>query len=136
MSGPILELRVVLTVEDLDKALAFWREALGLHLSHAWGEGEARGAVLDGSARATIELLTPAEAGKVDRAETGRVSGGMVRLALEVPDSAALSDRLAAAGARSEGAVVDTPWGHRNARLTTPEGLPVTLFTDLKKDVP
>lgn len=132
-SGPVFELRLALTVEDLDGALAFWRDALGLPLSHSWGEGDGRGAVLNASARATIELLTPAETEKVDRAETGRPAGAPIRLALEVADSGSLAARLAAAGAKSEGAVVETPWGHRNARLRTPEGLSLTLFTEMKR---
>lgn len=134
MSGPILELRVALTVDDLDRALALWRDALGLHLSHAWGEGEARGAVLEASARATIELLSLAEAAKVDRAETGRTTGAAIRLALQVPDSASLSAQLVAAGAGADGGVVETPWGHRNVRLSMPDGLAVTLFTETKKN--
>jgi len=44
--GPVFELRVALTVDDFDNAFAFWDEALGLPVSHAWDEGDARGAVL------------------------------------------------------------------------------------------
>jgi len=132
-NGPVFELRLALTVEDLDTALAFWRDALGLPLSHSWGEGDGRGAVLNASAKATIELLTPAEAEKVDRAEVGHPARAAVRLALAVADSAGLAARLSAAGADQQGAVVETPWGHRNVRLSTPEGLSLTLFTEMKR---
>lgn len=133
MGGPVLELRVALTVDDLDRALAFWRDALGLHLSHAWGEGESRGAVLEASAKATIELLSRTESENVDRIETGAPGGARLRLALEVGDSDALAERLVAAGAKREGPVVETSWGHRNARLATAEGLALTLFTDVTR---
>ena len=63
----------------------------------------------------------------------GRPAGAPIRLALEVADSGSLAARLAAAGAKAEGAVVETPWGHRNARLRTPEGLSLTLFTEMKR---
>jgi len=52
-------------------------------------------------------------------------------LALEVADSGAVADRLAAAGAEKVGGLVDTPWRHRNIRLRSPEGLQLTLFTVL-----
>jgi catechol 2,3-dioxygenase-like lactoylglutathione lyase family enzyme len=131
-NAPVFELRVALTVEDFDKALAFYRDALGLPLSDAWGAGPARGALL-AAGRATIELLTPTEAERVDRAEVGRLTGAPLRLAMEVADSAGMAVQLAAAGAEQAGSVVETPWGHRNVRLTTPEGLQLTLFTDTKK---
>ena len=59
--SPVLEVRVALTVDDYDKAFAFWHEALGLPVSHAFGEGDARGVVLD-AGRATIEILSAAQA--------------------------------------------------------------------------
>ena len=128
--SPVFEVRVALTVDDYDKAYAFWHEALGLPVSHAFGEGDARGVVFT-AGRATIEILSAAQAEDVDRIEAGRGMGAPLRLALEVADSAAAAARLAAAGAEKLGQVVDTPWGHRNVRLKSPEGLQLTLFTVL-----
>ena len=81
--------------------------------------------------RATIEILSTAQGEAVDRIEVGRRVGAPVRLALEVADSAAAANRLEAAGAEQLGAVVETPWGHHNVRLKSPEGLQLTLFTVL-----
>jgi len=128
--GPVFELRLALTVDDFDKAFAFWREALGLPVSHAWGKGDARGAVLT-AGRATVELLACEAAAGVDRVEIGRTSRVPIRVALEVADSSAAAEKLVAAGAEKLGRVVDTPWGHRNVRLKSPEGLQLTLFTVL-----
>lgn len=128
--GPVFELRLALAVDDYDKAFAFWHEALGLPVSYSWGEGDGRGSVLM-AGKATVELLAPAAAAGADQAEIGQSSRVPIRVALEVADSGAAADRLMAAGAERLGRVVDTPWGHRNVRLKSPEGLQLTLFTVL-----
>jgi hypothetical protein len=61
--------------------------------------------------------------------EVGERVAGFVRLALEVDDSAATADALAAAGAAVIGGPVVTPWSHRNVRLRAPDGMQLTLFT-------
>jgi catechol 2,3-dioxygenase-like lactoylglutathione lyase family enzyme len=128
--SPVFELRVALTVDDYDQAFAFWHEALGLPVSASWGEGDGRGAVL-AAGRARIEILSTAQGESVDRIEVGRKVGAPIRLALEVADSAGVANRLEAAGAEQLGNVVETPWGHHNVRLKSPDGLQLTLFTVL-----
>ncbi len=74
-TGSIRELRVALTVEDLDEAAALYRDALGLPAVEEWSRPEGRGLILD-AGPASIELLDQAEAARVDRIEAGeRVSG-------------------------------------------------------------
>lgn len=126
--SPVLELRLALTVDDYDKAVAFWHDALGLPVDHAFGEGDERGVVLD-AGKATIEILSRRQAELVDQIEVGRNVGAPVRLALEVADSVAAADTLAASGAEMLAKPVETPWRHRNVRLRSPEGLQLTLFT-------
>ena len=128
--SPVFELRLALTVEDYDKALAFWHERLGLPLSQSWGEGKGRGAVL-AAGKATIELLAPNAAAEADRVEVGRPLNQPIRLALEVADSGAAAAKLVEAGAEKLGGLAETPWHHRNIRLRSPEGLQLTLFTVL-----
>jgi predicted enzyme related to lactoylglutathione lyase len=128
--SPVSELRLALTVDDYDKAMAFWHQALGLPVSQSWGEGKARGAVL-AAGKATIELLASDAAANADLVEVGRPLAQRVRLALEVADSGAAADRLAAAGAKKLGGLVETPWHHRNIRMQSPDGLQLTLFTVL-----
>jgi catechol 2,3-dioxygenase-like lactoylglutathione lyase family enzyme len=127
--GAVGELRLALTVADFPAALRFYRDSLGLHVVEAWEEGSARGAVL-GAGRATLELLSPEQAALIDRIEVGMRVAGPIRVALSVADSAALADALVTAGAERLGGPVVTPWSHRNVRLTTPDGLQVTLFTE------
>ena len=129
MNG-VRELRLVLTVEDFDRALALYRDALGLEELAAWEAQEGR-IVLLGAGRATLELVDEAQAAAIDRIEVGRRVAGPVRIALEVPDSAAAAGRLAAVGAEQLGDAVETPWRDRNVRLRAPDGMQLTLFTPL-----
>ncbi|HYU57720.1 MAG TPA: VOC family protein [Actinomycetota bacterium] len=125
---PVIELRVALTVEDLDAAVAFYRDALGLPVELSWDTPDGRGFVLQ-AGQATLELIDAAQADTIDRVEVGRRTAGPVRLALEVGDSEATAGRLVDAGAELLGGPVETPWGDRNARVRAPDGMQLTLFT-------
>jgi len=122
------EFRVVLTVEDFDRALTIYRDALGLEQIADWSSDDGRVVLLD-AGRATLELFDEAQAEYVDRIEAGRRVAGPVRLAVEVPDSDAAAGRLVGAGASQVAEPVTTPWGDRNARVQTPDGMQLTLFT-------
>jgi len=124
----VTELRVALTVEDFDTALAFYRDTLGLEQVADWSSETGRVVLLD-AGRATLELLDEAQAETIDSIEAGRRVTGTVRLALEVGDSADTARRLVAAGAEEVAPPVMTPWGDRNARVRAPDGLQLTLFT-------
>jgi lactoylglutathione lyase len=126
---PVKELRLALTVEDYEQALAFYRDTLGLPTIEAWSE-QGHVTLLD-AGRATIELLDAQHAASVDSLEVGRRVAGAVRVALEVDDSAAVADALEAAGAERLAGPVVTPWRHRNVRLVAPDGMQLTLFTVL-----
>ncbi len=88
--------------------------------------------VLLDAGRATLELFDDAQAETVDRIEAGRRVSGTVRLALEVPDSESTARRLVAAGAAEVAPPVTTPWGDRNARVSAPDGMQLTLFTTIR----
>lgn len=62
--------------------------------------------------------------------EAGRRVSGQVRLALQVDDVEGEAQRLVAAGAHAEAPPVVPPWGGRNARLRTPDGMQLTLFDE------
>jgi catechol 2,3-dioxygenase-like lactoylglutathione lyase family enzyme len=124
------ELRVALTADDYERALAFYRDGLGLPLRETWDEEGARGALFD-AGRATLEVLSVEHAAMVDRIEVGEPVGARVRLALEVDDSVKAAERLVVAGAELVGGPVVTPWAHRNVRLRDPDGMQLTLFTVL-----
>jgi lactoylglutathione lyase len=125
---PVHELRTAVTVADYDGVLAFYCDALGLPVIEAWEDGDARGVILD-AGRATLELLSEAQAELIDRVEVGERVAGPVRLALEVDDSAATARRLAEAGAEALAEPILTPWNDLNVRLRAPGGMQLTLFT-------
>ena len=122
------ELRVALTVPDFDQALAFYRDALGLEQVADWSSEHGRVVLLE-AGRATLELLDEAQAATVDAIEAGSRVSGAVRLALEVADSGETALRLVAAGGERVARPAATPWGDRNARVRTPDGMQLTLFT-------
>ena len=76
------ELRVALTVDDFDEAVAFYRDALGLEELDAWSAAGGHGMLL-AAGRATLELFDNTQAAWVDRIEVGRQVSGPVRLALD-----------------------------------------------------
>ena len=124
-----MELRVVLTVPDFDEGVAFYRDALGLEQLADWTGDDGRVILLD-AGRATIELFDERQAESVDRIEAGRRISGPVRLAVEVSDLDAATQRLVRAGGSAMAPPVVPPWGGRNSRLRTPDGLQLTLFSD------
>ena len=125
----VRELRVCVTAEDYDDALAFYRDVLGLREVAAFS-GHGRVTILD-AGRATLELLDPEHAAFVDEVEVGRRVGGHVRLAFEVEDAAETTERLEAAGAEVVARPTETPWRSLNARLEGPANLQLTLFEEL-----
>ena len=64
----------------------------------------------------------------MDQIEAGRHTAGTVRLALQVSDSGAMVRRLVAGGATQIAEPVTAPWGDRNARVESPDGMQLTLF--------
>jgi lactoylglutathione lyase len=124
----VKELRIALTVENFDEALAFYRDTLGMEELELW-EAPGSRAVLLSSGRATLELFDEGQAAMVDEIEVGRRVAGTVRFALEVEDSAATAEALEAAGAVRLGGPVETPWHDVNVRLEAPDGMQLTLFT-------
>jgi tRNA(Arg) A34 adenosine deaminase TadA/catechol 2,3-dioxygenase-like lactoylglutathione lyase family enzyme len=127
-ANPVRELRVALTVGDYERALAFYRDVLGLPVRLAWDEPTGRGAVLEAGI-ATLELLSTDQAELIDRVEVGERVAGPVRLALEVEDSARMAAELVEGGAELVAAARVTPWLDRNARVRAPDGMQLTLFT-------
>ena len=124
-----MNLRVVLTVPDFDEAARFYRDVLGLEQLADWSGDDGRVILLD-VGHATLELFDERQAESVDRIEAGRRISGPVRLALEVDDLDGTAQRLLAAGATAEAPAVVPPWGGRNARLQTPDGMQLTLFDE------
>jgi len=125
--GPVRELRVALTVEDFERAVALYGGALGLRVVKEWVEPRGRGAIFAAGA-ATIEVLDRPQAEYIDDVAAGERVSGPVRLALGVADVQGVSDSLQGGGAEAVAAPVTTPWGDFNRRLRAPDGMQLTLF--------
>ena len=130
MTDAVLEMRLVVTAEDYEAALAFYRDALGLRELGAYHEPGRRVTILD-AGHATLELADPPHAAWIDEVEVGRRVAGHVRVAFQVPDAAAATARLVEGGATLVAPPVETPWRSLNARLEAPAGLQLTLFEQL-----
>ena len=78
-----MELRIALTVQDFDQAVAFYRDTLGLEQLADWSGEDGRVILLD-AGRATLELFDEQQAESVDRIEAGRRVSGPVRFAISV----------------------------------------------------
>jgi catechol 2,3-dioxygenase-like lactoylglutathione lyase family enzyme len=154
----VRQLRLVVTADDYEAAVAVYRDALGLPELGAFTDPDGRVVILD-AGRATLEIADPPHAAYVDRVEgvdrdagrderaaasgdrdagaTARTSGPRVRLAFEVTDAHGTTRRLESAGAHVVAEPVRTPWDSLNARLDGPADLELTVFQELgAPDVP
>ena len=126
----VRQLRLVLTVDDFDAAVAMYCDALGLEEREAWEASAENGRIVILEAgRATLELVNEEQAAAIDAIEVGSRVAGAVRIAFEVDDSAASAARLEQAGAERLGGPLVTPWQDRNVRLRVSGGMQLTLFS-------
>jgi predicted enzyme related to lactoylglutathione lyase len=130
MADGVRQMRLVVTADDYDEALAFYRDTLGLRELGAFAAEGGRVTILD-AGRATLEITDPPHAAYIDKVEVGRRVAGHIRVAFEVDDAAAATTRLTGAGASLVAPPVETPWRSLNARLEGPAGLQLTLFQEL-----
>jgi predicted enzyme related to lactoylglutathione lyase len=130
----VRQLRLVVEAEDFEAAVAFYRDALGLPEEFAVeSAGDARVVALQ-AGRATLVIVNPQQRRLIDQLEVGREVSRAVRVAFEVDDAAAETDRLIEAGATPVAAPTVTPWRSLNSRLEAPAGLQITLFEELGEE--
>lgn len=125
-------LRLIIEADDLDDALRFYRDVLGLpeQLAFAAG-GDDRVAILPVES-ASIELATPAHARAIDRLEgMGPDTAPALRLALEVPDAAHAVGASQQDGRTTLAPLRQTPFRTLAARVEGPAGWQVTLYQEL-----
>jgi lactoylglutathione lyase len=126
----VQELRLVVTAEDYDDALGFYRDVLGLQEREAYNSPDGRVTILEAGV-ATLEIADANQAEFIDRVEVGRRVAGHLRVAFEVADSETTTRKLAAHGATVVAKPTRTPWNSLNARLDAPGDLHITLFEEL-----
>jgi lactoylglutathione lyase len=127
----VSQLRLAVTATDFLRAQQFYRDVLGMPAIGTFTSPSGGQVVILDAGRATLELADPAYAAYIDEVEVGERVAGPIRVALEVPDTAAATNAARAAGARVLAPPTTTPWNSSNARLEAPAGLQLTLFTEL-----
>lgn len=131
MTERVRQLRLVVHAAELDQAVAFFRDVLGMPEEESYaGEGGAVVTIL-GAGRATLELSNTAQIEMIDAVEVGRRVAPHYRVALEVDDAAVATRDAVAAGAELVAEPTETPWRSLNARLDAPAGVHLTLFQEL-----
>lgn len=118
---------VILYVEDLDRAVGFYRTLLGLSV---WTRSDTY-----------VEFrLSNAKLGLYDRSALpeliGRrpeVHGGAAEILFLVEDVDAEAERLRAASIEVISGPVDRPWGHRTLHVADPDGHLVELAQEIPR---
>jgi catechol 2,3-dioxygenase-like lactoylglutathione lyase family enzyme len=127
----VKQLRVVVTADDYDEAVRFYRDVLGMPEEGAFAAEDGHVTILD-AGRATLEIADPVHAAYIDRAEVGQRVAGHIRIAVEVSDARGATNRAVVAGASLVAEPRVTPWNSLNSRLEAPAGLQLTLFQELE----
>jgi catechol 2,3-dioxygenase-like lactoylglutathione lyase family enzyme len=130
-SNPVIQLRLVVEVDDLAEAEAFYRDVLGLTEELVVDGDAGERVVILQAGRATLELANKAQHRMIDDLEVGRRVAPRMRVAFEVADARIATDAAVAAGASLVAPPVETPWRSLNARLDAPAGLHLTFFQEL-----
>jgi catechol 2,3-dioxygenase-like lactoylglutathione lyase family enzyme len=130
----IRQLRLVVTADDYDEAVRFYRDVLGMSELAVWVSPDGGHVTLLDAGRATLEITDPKNAAFIDEVEVGRRVAGHIRVALEVDDSRSATEAAIEGGAELVAEPTETPWRSLNARLEGPGGLQLTLFEELGPD--
>jgi methylmalonyl-CoA/ethylmalonyl-CoA epimerase len=123
----VKELRIILTVDNLDKIISFYRDVAGLAVSKEWNDESGHGIILE-AGKASIELVDRKDAASIDEIEVGRRIAGSVRLALNIGENIKdASEQFIAGGAIAIANVKQAPWS-KVRRMQDPAGMQFTLF--------
>jgi lactoylglutathione lyase len=119
---------IVLVVADLDRALVFYCDVLGLPLGHRSGPFAQ---LATGVTRVSL-YARPAMADTLGRElQPPLLDAPGFELGFKVDDCDAAYDELVSAGATAAVPPTDRPWGQRTAYVRDPDGHLVELAQDL-----
>jgi len=118
-----------LTVNDLQKSLAWYRDVLGFAVEERW---EQEGKLMGVSLRAGgVTFMIGQDDWKKGR---DRKKGEGFRLyCTTAQDVDSLAERIEARGGRLDYEPRDQPWGMRDFALTDPDGFKITIGVDTAK---
>jgi catechol 2,3-dioxygenase-like lactoylglutathione lyase family enzyme len=124
----VKELRIILTVDNLDEIIKFYRDVAGFQVSKEWrDEATGNGIILE-AGKASLELIDRKDAATIDDIEVGRRVAGPVRLALNIGGNIEeASSTFIAGGAIALAETRQAPWS-KVKRLQDPSGMQFTLF--------
>jgi len=123
----VKELRIILTVDNLDEIISFYRDVAGLRTSKEWRDETGNGIILE-AGKASLELIDSKDAASIDEIEVGRRIAGPVRLALNTGENIEeASQKFIAGGAIPLAVIKQAPWS-KVQRLKDPSGMQFTLF--------
>ncbi|MDO7173718.1 VOC family protein [Mariniflexile sp. AS56] len=121
------ELRIILTVDNLDEVIVFYRDEMGLKTSKEWHEATGNGIILE-AGKASLELVDKNHAQTIDAIEVGKTVAGPVRLAFNIDNNIEqVGKKLEKSGAKKIAEVKQAPWS-KVQRMQDPSGLQFTLF--------
>ena len=128
----VLQLRLVIEVDDFEKAVAFYRDALEMEEEFFVESADGALVMALNAGRATLEIINSPQRHLIDRIEVGRDVSRSIRVGFEIGDARSATDRLVQAGAELIAGPTETPWRSLNSRLEAPAGLQITLFEELE----
>jgi uncharacterized glyoxalase superfamily protein PhnB len=117
-----------LTVNDLEKSLAWYRDVLGFGVEETWKDDE--GKVMGMSLKAgDVSFMIGQDDWKKGR---DRRKGEGFRIFCETKSSVDdLAKRIQSKGGRLDQGPTDQPWGMRDISLTDPDGFKITIARNL-----
>jgi catechol 2,3-dioxygenase-like lactoylglutathione lyase family enzyme len=115
-------IRPMLTVNDLDATLAFYRDQLGFVVAQEWNEGGGRGALIRAGATEIMLNQDDFKKGKDREKNIG------VRLMCETAQGIDdMADAIKSRGGTLDQEPTTHPWGVRDFVVTDPDGLKISV---------
>ncbi len=128
-----------LTVNDVDEALGFYRDALGLDVLNDVSAGEGRWVTVGADPQPDITIvLSPPHAGRSphdgDAMQELLVKGSLPMIGFSTDDVDGLFKRIAASGAEVLQEPIYQPWGPRDCAFRDPSGNTVRISAHAKSN--